>query len=53
MAKTRPGTVKVLRTFSLPCDHRATPAAEAEDKGRDLEAVVREWMAANRKIWKK
>ena len=53
MAKTWPGAVKVLRTFSLTGDHRAALAAEVEDKGRDLEAVVQDWMAANRKTWKK
>lgn len=53
MAKTWPGAVKVLRTFTLTSAHREALVAEVDSKGRNLEEVVKEWMAANRKVWKK
>ena len=53
MAKTWPGAVKVLRTFSLTGEQRAALANAVEGEGRDLEAVVKDWMAANKKVWKK
>lgn len=53
MAKTWPGAVKVLRTFSLTRHHREALASEVDGKGRALEEVVTEWMAANKKVWKK
>ena len=53
MEKKWPGAVKMLRSMNLSSTHRDAMIVEIEARGRDLEEVVSEWMATNRKTWKR
>ncbi len=47
-----PGAAKLLRNMTLRSADLQKMAADVDEEGRDIDAVVTEWMAANRKRWK-
>lgn len=51
MERKWPGAVKMLRSMNFASTHRDALMREVETNGRDVEAVVSEWMATHRRVW--
>ena len=52
MTRKWPGAVKLLRAMNLSSADQNAMVTQVDDRGRDLEEVVAEWMTANKKKWK-